>query len=157
MKKVRILIVVLAILLIAIPVSAAKLERVGERINIFSAEPDEYEAREPFHIVHGWGQQPLKDAPPGQFDVELFVDGEFVDEDYVEREVTKTLEGPELRIVWVHNFLDGKEVGDHDFEVHWYLPCGYAVDSGLWGGDCETPNVPVDVYQATHTVLFYEP
>lgn len=157
MKRVRALILVLAILLIAVPVSAAKPERIGGRINILSAEPDQYPAGEPFHIAHGWSEQPLKDAPPGQYDFQLFVDGEFVDQDYVEREVTITEDGPVMRIVWVHNDPDGLDAGDHTFEGYWYLPCNYAVEVGLWGAACEKPNKPVDVLYLTHTVFFYEP
>lgn len=157
MKRVRVLILVLTILLIAVPVSAAKPERIGERINILIGDPVEYPAGEPFHIAHGWGEQPLKDAPPGQYDFELFVDGEFVDQDYVEREVTKTDDGPVMQIVWVHNHPEGLDAGNHTFVGHWYLPCGYAVDNGFPVEPCDKVNKPVEVLQLSHTVIFYEP
>lgn len=157
MKKVHILILVLAIFLMAVPASAAKPERMGEQIRVLFPNLDEYPAGVPFHITHGWLNLSLKDIQPGQLDFELYVDGEFVDQDFMERNVTQTNDGPVLTASWVHNFPDGLEAGTYIFEGHWYLPCGYAVDSGLWLEACEKENKPVDVFQASHSVLLSAP
>lgn len=157
MKRLYLLLIVLCALLVAVPASAAKPEMLGEQINIFTHTPDEYPAGEPFHIVHGWEGLPLGEIQPGKFDFKLYVDGEFVNEDFVEREVSQSDEGPLLLMLWVHNFPGGLETGSHTFDGYWYSSCGYAVEMGYIDGPCEKVNKTILVKFDTHTVLFIEP
>jgi hypothetical protein len=125
MKKTILLIlsVLIVLMLAASPVLAADRVRVGERINVLSGSPETFPAGEPFHIAHGWG------LPPVPMDFVLFIDGEEVSHDFIEKTVVTT-DPLYINRIWVHNFPDGMN-GTHTFTGHWKLDCHSALDGGF--------------------------
>ncbi|HSO14218.1 MAG TPA: hypothetical protein VLT51_17705, partial [Anaerolineales bacterium] len=59
MKKYLLLVTILlalSLLVMASPVTAARNEPIGDRINILAVYPTTFPAGAPFHIRHGWIQ-----------------------------------------------------------------------------------------------------
>ena len=110
--------------------------------------PDTYPAGAPFHIQHGWLTAP-KDAPPGNFDFQLEMDGVYQSHDFY-----SVVGGQDaLSITWLFNYPDGMS-GVRTFTGHWFAPCQYAVELGMYPGPCPSPNMPVEAYTRTLTVTF---
>ena len=155
MRKSIFVLAVVLLLVAAVPVAAGKgNDPVGEQISVFpGAEgPDEYPAGDPFHIRHGWAaQDPSTDSSIGHFVFELEVDGEYVRHDHL----LVTVEDGLITRVFLFNFPDGM-TGQHTFTGHWLMPCRYAVDNGLYAGECAKPNEEVEVLFSELTVDFYE-
>ena len=154
MKKKVILFVMVVLLAITVPAYAASKEPGGDRIDVRTQTPTTFTSGEPFHVSHGWGGMALRDIQPGQTDFRLWVDGEFVDQDFVYRDVSTEGDEPILTLVWVHNFPEGLGDGDHTFEGRWYLPCSAALEGGWIAGPCEKPNKPAEVHYSSLVVTF---
>ena len=118
----RLALLAMAVVLLAIPVSAgaAGIPAVGERINLFDP-PATYEAGQPYHVSHGFGAAGVDNTdvstiPDYQFD--LSVDGV-----EVHGPKTLTITNEEWdQIVWTFNFPEGLEPGDHEFHGVWSGP-----------------------------------
>lgn len=150
----KIVFVLLACMLLvgmAAPAMAGE-EPVGERINVLAGDPVEFSAGEAFHVLHGWFDFPAT-TQPGRFDFTLEVDG-------IDQGKGKLFNfGPGLtggvwNRLWLFNFPDGLEAGNHTFTGTWWAPCEVAVDAGLWTDTCVTPNAKVEALVLQHTVLF---
>ena len=139
-----------AVLLVAAPLLAARPEPVGGRINVLAGNPSEYEAGEPFHIVHGWALENF-DYPPGRYGFQLDVDGTYLTEDH------RFIEGggPDFAQVrtWLFNFPDGMS-DVHTFTGHWWVPCADAVDNYGYQGTCVTGAQIIEVETYSLEVTF---
>lgn len=153
MRKSIFVLAVVLLLVAAVPVAAGKgNDPVGGQINVLAQTPDSYPAGDPFHIMHGWGSQDSATMHPvGHFVFELEVDGEYVRHDHL----LVTVEDGLITRVFLFNFPDGM-TGQHTFTGHWLMPCRYAVDNGLYAGECAKPNEEVEVLFSELTVDFYE-
>lgn len=139
-----VLLIMLTILVVTAPATAARPEPVGARLSIFpGAEDFTFPAGEPFNISHGWSFAPPEDIPGSGLGFELWVDGVFHEPDIVYRAATPDgSEGPSLAWWWVHNFPEGM-TGAHTFTGEWFASCSYAVKSGQYAGPCSAPNEKV--------------
>ena len=152
MKKKILIVLLISLFVLTIPVAAKTKEPVGERINILSEDPVEFPAGEPFHIRHSVLSWPPYDTPVGLVDFDLEVDGEYREEDYIDRfAVPYHGDSPDVIWHWYHNFPEGLPVGPHTFVGHWFASC-LALD----GPPCSNPNELVEFYTWEHTVIFYE-
>ena len=147
------ILLMLALLVIAFPATANNLITVGDRIDLFSGHPDEFEAGAPFHIHHGWmGMRPWDTPiPVGLCGFELEIDGIYRKPDYIWTGYNK--EYDLIPRVSVYNFPDGM-TGTHTFTGHWILPCEAAVEGGSYSGPCRTPNEKIVVLTMELTVTF---
>ena len=146
MKKTVTILLILSLLAMAAPATAAKKEPIGDRINVLIGSPTTFPAGSPFHILHGW--VPTSDADAiGIFDFELEVDGVLRKEDFVLRSAESG--DPDVLIrLWVHNFPNGM-TGTHTFTGHWLGPCELVTP-----GSCAQPNAKVEALSRTMTVTF---
>jgi hypothetical protein len=152
MKRKVLLLVVIVLLVMAVPVSAKPKTPVGDRINLWGGGPGTFPAGEPFHIKHGWLLILPDEAPVGIWDFQLEVDGVYLTEDFITRQIV----GHKPTLVEkyiVYNFADGM-TGTHTFIGHWYGRCQDAVDAGLYPGPCTSPNQVVEYGTHTATVEF---
>lgn len=149
MKKIVGFLILLALLVMAAPVSASSKERVGERLNIFVSGSQTFPAGDPFHIAHGWILNP-SDAPLGLFAFQLEVDGILQDKDFTDIYTAHTTTPEFLYKIFVYNFPHG-ETGEHTFTGHWFVPCQAVYD------DCERPNERVESHTSTVYVTFVSP
>lgn len=147
MKKLAPFIVMIALFVLVIPVSAKRHERIGEKLSIWPGSPTTFAAETPFHIAHGWQLFKI-DGPVGRYDFTLEIDGEMIAEDFVERSVERGPDGRAQTRVWVFNFPDGM-TGTHTFTGHWIGPCQYVTP-----GPCPNPNAKVEAFTNTLTVEF---
>lgn len=153
MKRRFVFVLLVCMLLVSVSVPAiAGEEPVGDRINVLFGEPVTYPAGAPFFVLHGWSDVPVT-SPPGRFDFTLEIDG-------VDQGAGKFfnaglgLTGGVWQRLWLFNFSDGLSEGEHTFTGTWWMPCEYAVESGLWGDTCATPNAEVAALVIDHTVTF---
>jgi hypothetical protein len=149
MKKIIVVLSIIAILLMASPVSAARHVYAGDRINVLLLTPTTFEADTPFHINHGWGIQVGRDTSGTYKEIaharfELEVDGVLVGEDFVDRYVDSGFHAK----YYVFNFFDGLPAGDHTFTGHWYNLCKYS------GVTCTNPSQEVENLVQSLTVTF---
>jgi hypothetical protein len=157
MKKAVVILLVLILFVGITPAAAAQKVRIGEEINVLAQTPTEFPAGEPFHIDHGWlwrlGVDPTIGI--GLFNFELEVDGNPIDEDFVEHAVVKgdPIFGDTLTFSWVYNFPEGM-TGTHTFTGHWLCPCEVAVEYGYIEGPCTQPAEVIEVITKTLTVTF---
>ena len=153
--KSKLLILVACMLLVgmAAPAMAAQ-EPVGERFNLFAGEPDTYPADEPFFVIHGWGVIPSVDNPPGHFNFTLDVDGVDLGAGKL---INGGVAGPDgaLTRLFLYNFDDGMPAGEYTFTGHWWGPCDWAVEWGMWFEACPQKNAMVEIFAVDHTVTFY--
>lgn len=154
MKKRVLILILAALLLVTVPAAASAKEPIGDRISVYVDGSFDYFAGTPFHIRHGWADV-VSSAPPGTFDFELYVDGVFVDEDFVIRTFDTTTNPVFYNFTWVHNFPSGM-TGTHTFNGYWYGPCNYLVELGLYPGPCPQPNARVLAHSTTVVVTFIE-
>ena len=118
---------------------AVRLQRAGERLDIYNSGPQTFPANQPFHIAHGW----LLDVTGEQselFDFQLQVDGIYRDEDFIEVKIQESR-------VYVYNFSDGMS-GVHTFIGHWLAPCWALFE------DCADPNEIIENRTSTVEVTF---
>ena len=130
MKKFVMFLMVIAALIITMPVIAAKLEPVGDQINVlFGPEIQEYPQNTPFFIRHGWRSIIEPGEPPdvaklSKSSFELEIDGVLVEEDYVDM-VRVPGEEPGTSVLYQYFYFifpDGM-TGTHTFTGHWYIEC----------------------------------
>ena len=144
MKKTVVILLVLILFVGVTPVAAAQNVRVGDEINIFYQTPTIFQEGEPFHIEHGWLWRFGFDymLGIGLHNFELDVDGNPIDNDFVEHAVVKGDPdfGDYLGFHWVYNFPDGMTAGIHTFTGHWSCPCKAAVEYGYFKGPCAKPD-----------------
>jgi hypothetical protein len=152
MKKRIIFLVVVALLLIVIPVSAKPKTPIGDRLNIWAGGPGTFPADQPFHIKHGWILTLPDEAPIGMWGFELEVDGVLTSHDFISQQIV----GHRPTLVekyFVFNFPAGM-TGTHTFIGHWYGRCQEAVDAGLYPGPCESKHALVEYGTFTAVVDF---
>jgi hypothetical protein len=150
MKKITISIIVLVMLVLAVPASAAReLPAVGERINIFYSGSQEFPANTPFHVRHGWVVNFSESPAIGVYDFILEVDGEPVPHGL--RYIQPDRDSDTVQVLRIYNFPDGMS-GVHTFTGFWYLPC-YAGDDPE---SCEQPNKPV-LSRTSEVVVTFTP
>ena len=145
MKKIALLTILVAILLITIPVAAGPKEPVGDPVGW---EVTTYPVGLPFHIVHGW----LFGAPPletnvGAYSFELEFDGEIIKPSFKIIGYDPSTET--YRKLYFYNFPDGM-TGEHEFVGHYYATCSEEYD------DCKNPARGVEVYTHSQIITFTE-
>ena len=145
------MLLILALLSMATPATAAPKEPVGDRIGVYYGGSMEFPAGAPFHILHGWILSSAGDAN-GIYDFELEVDGVPRKKDFKMFWI-ESGDPDILQRRWVHNFPNGM-TGTHTFTGHWFSPCQPAVDNGIYPGPCATPNEKVETLTQTLTVTF---
>lgn len=141
-KRLLTLALVCLALTLAGTASAAKPEPVGDRLSIFDSGSQEWPAGTPFHIMHGWQIDPSDGYPISRFWFEMEIDGDAAEPDYIERVYVRGEDEP-LRQRSVFNFPEGM-TGYHEFNGHWFAPCGYAVDHDLYPGPCDGRFDPIE-------------
>ena len=109
-----------------------RLEKTGQRLDIFESGSQTFPASTPFHIVHGW-KLDLGDDQVDLFDFQVSVDGVYRELDFIEAYVDTNLDPPVLTRRFVYNFPEGM-TGTHLFIGHWIAPCYAFYD------DCEDPD-----------------
>ena len=149
MKKLTIVISLILALMIVSPVLASKPVPTGDQITVYDSV--QFPANTAFYISHGWQLAP-EDLRSG-YDFKLEVDGEFMEETFVDRYPTIFDENTVfISTMWVFNFPDGME-GEHLFAGHWFIPCQAALDSG-YVTECRKPNASVEVMSSAATINF---
>lgn len=150
MKVRSVMLALLALMIVAAPVSAGGKERVGNPILVWGY-PQSYPAGQPFHIAHGWGFLLPDDVPLGRYMFLLDMDGTYLAWDFVDRRASGGGSNPMWK--WVYNFPAGK-TGTHTFTGHWLAPCRLAVEGYGYPGPCPTPFEPVEVLTMSSEVTF---
>lgn len=154
MKKIIVFLTFAVLFTLTIPALAANQTPTGEWIWLgpdgATLHFDEYEA---FHIRHGWYARLIPGEEKPDMDkfakagFALELDGAFLEEDYVDREI-RFEEGETLFYEYTYfNFPDGM-TGTHTFTGHWHIACKYIQD------ECENPNEILDYMTRTVTIIF---
>lgn len=149
MKKTYVILSIIALLTMTLISADSANTRVGERLFLPLGEGVIYwPADSAFHIAHGW----YADIPGPTFtvargDVRLVIDGEDVEEDFVEYIKTTEIneQGEEVTYLYkyfVFNFPDGME-GTHIFVMYYANICYIMEEMGLVDF-CEFPNQVVE-------------
>lgn len=121
----------------------------GDRI-VLDGGDQVFTAGEPFWIAAGWVfPTSERDIPAfaGGFDMILEVDGEPVDDYYVNRVYNQARDAVNWR--WIWTFPEGM-TGTHTFEIRLFSACGYSkIIESLYGvvtheGPCASPVEPVE-------------
>jgi hypothetical protein len=146
MKRTAVILIWVAILLTAAPVSAQGKETVGERLSIFYSGVQTFPEGTPFYIAHGWILDPTQ-GPPGKYLFQLEVDGVYREVDYIDISVDRSTTPEFLSRRFVFNFPEGMS-GTHIFTGHWLVPCGELSDS------CANPVQLIESRTSTVTVKF---
>ncbi|MEN8240833.1 MAG: hypothetical protein ABFS17_02840 [Chloroflexota bacterium] len=152
MKRKILFLVVIALLVVVMPVSAKPKAPVGDRLFVWPGAQTTFPAGEGFHIKHGWLLIIPDEAPVGAWSFALEIDGVFVDNDYVSRQVV----GHKPLLIekyYVHNFSEGM-TGTHTFTGHWYATCQALVHGGFLPGPCADRNEVVEYHVHSVTVDF---
>lgn len=158
MKKTIILICAMLILMSVNPVQAKSHETTGEKIDINYDGTFTYPAETAFYISHGWWLAPKYEIkyPTGGYEFRLDIDGEYIEEDYIDR--TKVIDeelGFLILTVWVFNFPDGM-TGSHTFGGHWFMPCERALIDGIVT-ECQTLSAPIECLTYHVEITFATP
>ena len=149
MKKLTIVISLILALMIVSPVLASKPVSTGDQITVYDSV--QFPANTAFYISHGLQLAP-EELRSG-YDFKLQVDGEFVDETFVDRYTTIFDDNTVfISTMWVFNFPDGME-GTHEFSGHWFMPCQTALDAGFVT-ECRKLNTSIEVMSSTATIIF---
>ena len=117
----------------------SRLQRVGERLNIYDSGSQTFPVGSPFHIVHGWTFDSLEERPE-LFDFQLQVDGVYQEQDIIEMK-------PGESRLYVFNFPAGM-MGIHTLTGHWLLPC-WAISE-----ECTDPDQILETYTSNVLVTF---
>jgi hypothetical protein len=117
----------------------SRLQRVGERLNIYDSGSQTFPAGSPFHIAHGWTFDSLEERPE-LFDFQLQVDGVYQEQDIIEMK-------PGESRLYVFNFPAGM-TGIHAFTGHWLLPCWAIYD------ECSDPDEIIEARTSNVMVTF---
>lgn len=117
----------------------SRLQRVGERLNIYDSGSQTFPAGSSFHIAHGWTFDSLEERPE-LFDFQLQVDGVYQEQDIIEMK-------PGESRLYVFNFPAGM-TGTHDFNGHWLLPCWAIYD------ECSDPDEIIEARTSNVMVTF---
>jgi hypothetical protein len=159
MKKYKLILLLAALFLISIPASArseekveqdthfvylpfmVRMEKVGERLDIFESGSQTFPANTPFHVVHGW-QLDADEEWIELFDFQVAVDGVFRELSFFQSVLDDSQDPPILNKRFVYNFPEGM-TGTHLFTGHWIAPCFVFYD------DCEDP---YELYEAISEV-----
>lgn len=152
------MLLLLAVLVLAVPTAVAdRAQPIGDRISVLSG-PSTFSAGEPFHIVHGWLNDPTWGVPLGRFDFQLEVDDVYWDEDFfiTERVFDEVGQVWKIRRLWVYNFPDGLPAGEVKFMGHWLAPCEAAKDYHGYPGDCDKRNEIVEPYDDPPLLVMFE-
>jgi hypothetical protein len=146
MKKLLVLLTLMALLVVAVPAAAGGKTLLGEQINVRTSEPPTYPAGEAFHIIHGWTEdENITPFPVGLFGFTLDVDDIPRAMDF---KLVTIVEPGLIRVQWAHNFPEGLSSGTHTFTGHWWAPCR------ILGGDCDSPGQVIEAWTNTITVEF---
>ena len=153
-RRLFVMLVVAALLItvLAPGTAVAAEEPVGDQIHLVAGEPTTFPADTPFHVIHGFTLFPDESPAIGNWGFRLDIDG-------VSQGRGSLLnfgpgsEFPMARL-WLYNYENGLPQGVHELTGHFYLPCSYAVDFGLFSGSCDQPNKPVEVFTFPLTVTF---
>lgn len=159
MKKTFMILSIIITLMITIPVMAAKLEPVGEQINVrIGPETGYYPENAPFFIRHGWMSvlEPGKPPDVAKFAKSRFaleIDGELVEEDYVDI-VRVPGEEPGTANIFQYFFFIFPEgmTGEHTFTGHWYIECKWMEDPPNM--ICKDPDAIIEALERSITVTF---
>jgi hypothetical protein len=84
-------------------------------------------AGEPFHIAHGWRNAPSDVDDLGQYDFDLWIDGE-PQKGKLDVTVSHEEHGTELQRTFVQNYPEGLSSGSHTIRAVWSDPTGIALD-----------------------------
>jgi len=155
MKKIFVILTIVATLLMAAPVAAGREAPMGEQINVYvGPEHVNYSENTPFYIMHGWMSTVTPGVPPdvAKFSTSGFaleIDGEYVEEDYMVL-VRVPGEDPGTSVLYQRFYFlfpDGM-TGEHTFTGHWTIACKY------WQETCENPNEILEVLTRAVTATF---
>ena len=159
MKKIFVILIIISALLITMPVMAKKLEPTGEQINVRTdPEIGGYPANTPFYIRHGWMSILEPGEPPdlakfAKSRFELEIDGELVEEDYVEIVRVEGEEPGTANIFQYFYFIFPEGMtGEHTFTGHWYIECKWMEDPP--NTLCKDPNAIIQALERSITVTF---
>jgi hypothetical protein len=153
------MLVLVAVLVLVVPTAVAdRPQPIGEQIRLYGPPPppETFTADTPFHIAHGWANDPTWGVPIGRFDFQLEVDDVYWDEDFfITERVFDEKDGVwKIRRLWVYNFPEGMPEGEVKFKGHWLAPCEAAQEYHGYTGDCDKRNEIVEVYLDEITVEF---
>jgi hypothetical protein len=159
MKRILVILMFIVTLMITVPVMAAKLEPVGEQIHIrIGPEIRYYPANTPFFIRHGWMSilDPKKPSDVAKFAksrFELEIDGEPVEEDYVDI-VRVAGDDPGTANIYQYFYFIFPEglTGEHTFTGHWYIECKWMETPDMV---CKDPNAIIEALTRSIEVTFY--
>lgn len=151
MKKLYILIVLVLVFAFATPASASHVY-TGDKIDLWGEPEQTYPANTAFYIAEMWWI-PTQLYALGLFDIELEVDNEAVEKDFIVK-TAWTYDGTPISILTesVFNFPDGME-GTHTFVGHWYGTCELGLDYGLVT-ECEKLNAVMELMSLEVIVEF---
>lgn len=158
MKKITLIILILFILALSTPASAAhEVPPMGEKIWLLPAYYDPYppvgltfSAGSPFYIQHGWCWEPGNTAI-GRWDFRINIDG--VPVEGGKRIILASGCGENGQfgsVTHIYNFPMGLSAGAHTFEGFWISTCGNTPG-------CEHPNEPIIGLYSNITITFTEP
>jgi hypothetical protein len=156
MKKFALLICAIMLLMSVNPVVAynQSIQPVGERIDL-SAGDQTYPANTAFFIADSFYWETGFPFYPGSFDIQLFVDNHFVNEDSVHHIIMRGDDYNTQIVAWLYNFPDGME-GEHTFEAYFFIACAAAQQLGLTD-QCSNPTAPFEVLNLEAEVTFTTP
>ena len=124
---------------------AVRFGTTGERLNIFFSGTQYYPPGSPFHIAHGWMEDPT-DEHFECFTFELQVDGVYRGENFIEVSPYEAEPAFQIRN-FIFNFPAGMS-GVHTFAGHWLGPCSAFYE------DCTDPDEIVENRTSVVQVTF---
>lgn len=154
MKKTTLVVLILFMLALVTPASAAReLPVVGEQICIHSdcTPPETFLAGDPFYIRHGWLWDAGNNRGLGIWDFNLLLDGVPVADGI--RYIVAPSDGLHGSITRIYNFPEGLPAGEYTFTGLWIITC----QSGPNPSECATPNEPVIGGVNEVTIIFTAP
>lgn len=145
MKKLILVLSIVAILFVVTPAMAGEKEPVGESLgwNVY-----EFPENTPFHMRHGWGfGTPPPEYPIGDHRYALELDGEIIKPDF---QLMYDKDTGTLLHIYYFNFPDGM-TDIHEFVHHYYGPCYQYFE------ECEFPYKSIEVNTIYQTITFTPP
>ncbi len=154
MKKNTILMLVISLIALTLIAAGNPHVRVGDRLVFPPGEGEfDYSANMPFYIAHGWSSTVGEDVKvTTRGGLRLVIDGEDVEEDFIE--IVRTNDGvTNILSKWfVFNFPDGM-TGTHTFEFYYSNTCSYFRDIGLVD-ECDHANQIIELLTKSWVVNF---